>query len=327
MATAMRVFRKFRASDGRIKIATSGVLALVAALTLLVVLPASATHVEPVLSEGNPSCSDLLAEDDYLFEHKIDNPTSTDEPIKLEFEDLSGSLEIEVFKVQGEEKFDFSFRGDFDAAAVIVKGGSAANFYDYRPSGETEDEGLHAPENPKNGKLHDLSHISFCVGEAPNFFCDTPVTLTDEEGPIVEVTAAIFANSLHDCFDKEATFTNDGEQVTLAFDGDPDTNLTAAGRLDFTKEFDTPPDFESLEYDGPGEFVDLQWCDVRDKQNDDGAEFDDVLASDEYPSLDGVTDAVQGDPAATACKVYEEEDASGTQYTVVYFEFEDPQFR
>lgn len=313
---------------------------MVAVIALLVgVLPVFASHdgdhplVESELLTGNPDCT-VLNTDDYLFEHKIDNPAdgiTTVDP--LVYGDLSGTLTIEVYKVQGNEQFDFSFTGDFEASAVIVKGGSDANLYDYRPSGEIEDEGLHAPLNPKNNKFHEVSHISFCVGEAPNFFCDTPVTLGDRPAPIVEVTAEIFANSLHDCFDKDATFTNDGNEVTLAFEGDPDTSLKAAGRLDFTKVFldengdPDPGSFEPLEYDGPGVFVDLQWCELRGKVSGDGNEFDDVLDSTQYPSLVGVFDEDTNSTQATACKVYEAEEANGTQFTVVYFEFEDPLFR
>jgi hypothetical protein len=333
MATARNLFEKLKSSDGRTKVSTAvGVLAVAAALALSLTLPVSAAHVEPDPISGNPDCT-VLDAGDYLFEHKIDNPndgvTTVDD---LVHGDLSGTLTIEVYKVQGNEQFDFSFTGDFDASAVIVKGGSDANLYDYLPSGTIEDEGLHAQLNPRNNKFHEVSHISFCIGEAPNFFCDTPVTLPDEEGPIVEVTAAIFGNSLHQCFDKDATFTNDGDTVTLAFEGDPDTNLKAAGRLDFTKVFKTPPVFEPLEYDGPGQFVDLQFCALRTKALDgsDGGQFDDVLEDDsKYPSLVGVFDVLADDSKvqATACKVDANENADGIQQTVVYFEFEDPQFR
>ncbi len=335
MASARNLFGKLKSSDGRIKAGTaSGVLAVVVALALLVVLPASAAPggpsgdgVQPIEVGGNPSCSDLLDAGDYLFEHKTDKPTS--ETIELSFDELSGSVTVVVRNTNSGQVFDFSFSGDFEAAAVIVKGGPNANLYDYRPGGNVADTGLHAPVNPQNGRFHSLSHISFCIGEAPNFFCDTPVTLTDEEGPIVEVTAAIFANALFECFDKDATFTNDGNQVTLAFEGDG--TLTAAGRLDFTKEFGSPPDFDSLQYDGssPGTFVDVIWCNVRGKDTGDGDEFDDVLESNEYPSLlDDNEDPLTDDGGqATACKVFETEDASGTQYTVVYFQFEDPNFR
>jgi hypothetical protein len=46
---------------------------------------------------------------------------------------------------------------------VIVKGGPGANTYDYE--GATSDSGLHAPENPNNGKWHGLTHVTFCYEE------------------------------------------------------------------------------------------------------------------------------------------------------------------
>jgi hypothetical protein len=46
---------------------------------------------------------------------------------------------------------------------VIVKGGPGANTYEYQ--GATSDTGLHAPQNPNNGKWYGLSHVTFCYGE------------------------------------------------------------------------------------------------------------------------------------------------------------------
>ena len=50
------------------------------------------------------------------------------------------------------------------ALAVVVKGGSNANLFDYRPAGNAADTALHAPVNPNNGTFYGLSHISFCFG-------------------------------------------------------------------------------------------------------------------------------------------------------------------
>ncbi|WP_175410655.1 hypothetical protein [Streptomyces sp. TRM64462] len=63
--------------------------------------------------------------------------------------------------------FSFSEGSTFDADAVLVKGGPNTNLYDYRPlGGIAADEELHAPLNPENDQLYDISHISFCLGEA-----------------------------------------------------------------------------------------------------------------------------------------------------------------
>ncbi|HZA40662.1 MAG TPA: SpaA isopeptide-forming pilin-related protein [Actinomycetota bacterium] len=148
---------------------------VVGALVLLLglfVMPASAAHVipgpptttlneQPIGVHGNPDCADLLGASDFLFEHKTGVPT--DETIPLSFNGLTGSVTVDV---KPGSLFDFSFTGDFAAAAVIVKGGPNANFYDYRPDGAAADTDLHAPVNPANNQFYGLSHISFCIIEA-----------------------------------------------------------------------------------------------------------------------------------------------------------------
>jgi hypothetical protein len=123
--------------------------------------PASGDGVQPLFVAGNPDCLDVMAEGDFLFEHKTGVPE--DDTIELSFDGLSGTLVIEVDEEN--ETFDFSFSGDFVAAGVIVKGGDNANFYDYRPGGNAADTDLHAPINPENDKFYGLSHISFCITE------------------------------------------------------------------------------------------------------------------------------------------------------------------
>lgn len=331
MATARHVLGKLKSSDGRIKIATaSGVMAVVAALALVMVLPVSAAHVAPSEIPGNPDCT-VLQPDDYLFEHKQDPPSST--TIPLEHNGLTGSVTVNVYNQGPNEKFDFQFSGDFVAAAVIVKGGDKANLYDYRPGGTDADTELQAPIR-QGSRSFGLSHISFCVGELAtvDFVCDDPKTLTGN-GLITEVTAEIFANNDNpECITKQAIYTLEDDTVTLRFEGDG--LLDATGRLDFWKDFGNMP-FLDLTYDrdDSGDFQPLQWCDFRTKVVADGDQFDDVLdlrdelapADTPYPSLSGVTDA-DGDDA-TACKVFEGENAAGIQHTVVYFKFEDPQFR
>lgn len=50
---------------------------------------------------------------------------------------------------------------------VVVKGGSSGyNLYDYRPAGETGDDGLHAPLNPNN-QWGGLSHVVVCYLPKP----------------------------------------------------------------------------------------------------------------------------------------------------------------
>jgi hypothetical protein len=342
MASARQVLGKFKSSDGRIKIKTlSGVSMLVAVIALLVgVLPAIAhgdgttTHdVHPVVVSygGGPGACSATIEGRLPSaagnELHINNPT----PGTHQLEGPDGTrFSINVRDIAAGRVFDFRVLTEgvvvYD---VIVNGGPNNHHYDYDggPGTVTGDDKLHAPR--KNARsLHNLSHINICY-DVPGitlFACNQPVPLTDD-GLFTIAKATIFANSvIGECQDKRASFFIDNEadppHVTLSFAGDGSDIV--AGRLDVTKDFGDPGFFVDLEYDGPGDFVPVQWCDVRAKTAGDGSEFNDVLPG-QYPSLVGVTD--DGGAPAISCKVYEEEDATGIQYTVVYFELEDPQWR
>ncbi|MET1012263.1 MAG: CARDB domain-containing protein [Actinomycetota bacterium] len=123
--------------------------------------PPSGDGVQPILKAGNPDCLDVMISAEFLFERKQEPPR--DATISLTNGALSGTLVVAVN--EGAQTFRFTLTGDFVAAGVIVKGGSNANFYDYRPDGNAADTGLHAPVNPSNGKFYGLSHISFCLME------------------------------------------------------------------------------------------------------------------------------------------------------------------
>jgi hypothetical protein len=56
---------------------------------------------------------------------------------------------------------------------AIVKGGTQANLYDYRPNGRKNDVDLHAPVNPTTNSFYAPSHVSFCLTTAaPSFTVD-----------------------------------------------------------------------------------------------------------------------------------------------------------
>jgi len=140
--------------------------------------PPSGNGVQPVLVEGNPTCAQVTDEEDFLFEQKIEAPPGEDVDdgtTQLSHDGLSGSVTIDVRSTAAGPVFDFDFDGDFVTATVIVKGGPVANFYDYRPDGEDADTDLHSPVNPQNNKFFGLSHISFCITEAPD---ETPPPTT-----------------------------------------------------------------------------------------------------------------------------------------------------
>ncbi|HEX5936673.1 MAG TPA: hypothetical protein VFZ75_03120 [Actinomycetota bacterium] len=120
--------------------------------------PASGDGVLPILKLGNPTCAELVPGS---TEFKVE--PVRDGTFQINSGDLSGTLTVSVN--EGAQTFGFALNGDFVALGVIVKGGSNANFYDYRPDGNAADTGLHAPVNPNNGNFYGLSHISFCIGE------------------------------------------------------------------------------------------------------------------------------------------------------------------
>lgn len=331
MASARHVQAILKSSEGRIKIKTlSGVSVLVAVIALLVgVLPVFADHaiskVTPVVIDEGGGSGKCSVETGGLpsiagNEFHINNPTPGLHS--------NGTIAVQVYDTNQGRVFDFDVvEGNFVVYDVTVNGGSKSNHYDYDDRGSgpvTDDDALHAPRKNRT-TLHNLSHINICY-DVPGlvlFACDMPEML-EGEGLITAVEATIFDNSLHGCTDKGASFSLESDIVTLEFDGDGTD--TVAGRMEFTKDYGNPGSFVDLQYrhTADQQFADVEWCAVRAKTGGDGSEFVDELGITSYPSLVGVTDAFG---PAISCKVYEEEDATGIQYTVVYFELEDPQWR
>jgi uncharacterized repeat protein (TIGR01451 family) len=121
----------------------------------------SGNGVQPVLLIGNQNCAEVLG-DDLLFEYRDNAPA--DDTVDLAAVSgglVEGTLTIDVHG----NLVDFEIEDGDPLAAVVVKGGSNANLFDYRPDGETADTDLHAPLNPENGQFYGLSHISFCWAE------------------------------------------------------------------------------------------------------------------------------------------------------------------
>jgi hypothetical protein len=140
--------------------------ALMAALSALgltftlMVGPALATDVEPVLYQGNPTCGEL---GDFTYEFKVEPPTSG---VK---DDPNSTFEVELTVYDTADGQAFDFEANQPVQAVFVKGGPGGNLYDYG-AGADSDEGLHAPGNDAGTAVSTppwsgLSHISFCFGE------------------------------------------------------------------------------------------------------------------------------------------------------------------
>ncbi len=140
---------------------------VIAAGGVLVLAPgASATHVEPVLVVGNPSCPAGTTE------LKIENPSDGDSA-------SDGDFAVSIDVDEATQTLDFSATGGAVLVA-IVKGGPNSNVYNYGPIGTTDDTGLHAPLNEESNPPDDfygLSHVSFCFGE-PTPPTETPPTET-----------------------------------------------------------------------------------------------------------------------------------------------------
>jgi hypothetical protein len=178
---------------------------------------------------GNPDCADLLGDDGFLFERKLE-PVQ-DATIALSDDGMSGILVVDVTG----KTFDFTFSGDFEATAVIVKGGPNANFYDYAPDGATADTDLHAPVNPTNDEFYGLSHISFCVvaaGEEEQPNPDIRLVKTADPtlvhvGDTIAYTFEVTNTGEEDLFD--VTLTDDtgicDADPVLVDDADGDTTL------------------------------------------------------------------------------------------------------
>ncbi len=129
-------------------------LAAVTTVALVVAVPsiASSASVEPVLREGNPTCSDL----GYRFSAKYDAGfTGT---VTLSFPDFPpGEKTLTLTSSDG---VHFDWASDLGLDAVIVKGSDAANVYFYDPEAFS-DTNLQPPDNSSGGPAA-ISHVDVC---------------------------------------------------------------------------------------------------------------------------------------------------------------------
>ena len=216
--------------------------------------PPSGDGVQPIGVAGNPNCLSVMAASDFLFEYKQD--PEQDATIALSHDGLSGTLTVSVNETA--QTVDFSFTGDFVAAGVIVKAGSNANFYDYRPDGNAADTGLHGPVNPKNGNFFGLSHLSFCIAEAAHEAA-IEVTKTCPEtavlGAEIDYTIVVHNNGSDDLVDLMVEDTLLGD-ITGDFDVDLSLGLavgaTATAHVSRTPGPDEDPVTNTVTAEGTG---------------------------------------------------------------------------
>ena len=321
MANARNVSGKLKSSDGRIRVKTLGVSALVAVIALLVgVLPVMATHqgqdtqsskeIHPDLVRyGGGSGACAFVESAAEFEAHDNNPASRT---------LTGPDGTEISITVVGQTFGFDVltagRAVYD---VVVNGGSQNLHYAYYGSAigpQKSDENLHAPKK-NNGDFNNLSHINICYGVEPiTFVCGAgPVEAVrfGDLGLFTKATAQVFSVDGTECEKLGFFFIDDGE-TTLDFGTGEGV---VPGRADFFKQFGGVDVFEPLQYDGgpAGAFEVVPWCETGGEAY---ADFDEIDWNPRIP-----------DGGHTACKVFETEFANAVQRTAVYFEFEDPNFR
>jgi hypothetical protein len=147
--------------NARLKTVRTAAVAALLTFLLFHTPTAQATHVAPQFIAGNPTCSALINNVPGSIELKVDQSQLNIGGAATQHSLGSATVTVLAYTTAQGQQFDWSITGG-TVYGVAAKGGPNANFYDYRPDGETSDTGLHAPVNPSNGKYYGLSHISFC---------------------------------------------------------------------------------------------------------------------------------------------------------------------
>ena len=183
MGSARKFYGKFRASDGRIKLAALfGFSSLLATVALLVgVLPAIAgdgdptdlpLNVQPIevaYGGGSGACSANIPgrlPSAAGYELHINNPASTT------YIGPDGT-EVKLIVDDQDKVFSFEFLNMPQMAAfdVVVNGGRKSAHFDYDdhlgPGPARKDQPLHAPTKGGSGNLYRLSHINICYDVKP----------------------------------------------------------------------------------------------------------------------------------------------------------------
>lgn len=211
----------FRSSDGRIRLTTLlGVSGLVAALALLLMLPAgagagdeSAAGVQPtqVSYGGGSGACEVFS--DAPYELHINNPmTGT-------YTGPDGT-QVALTVYQSDELFRYEFLdAGFAAYDVIVNGGSQNTWYE-NDAPLTEDEDLHAPSKGNSSNLYKLSHINICYDEATS------------------ITGLVFDDIDFDGAFNAGDAPEEGVEIT-AFDGADSYVQTSDSNGNY--QFDLPP--------------------------------------------------------------------------------------
>ncbi|MEU4606599.1 hypothetical protein AB0F43_26705 [Kribbella sp. NPDC023972] len=142
----------------------SGAGALALALGGVTLAMAPSASADGNIIDGNPNCENVVPGS---TEIKFDTAT----PGEQTADGVTVSWTKHTLTVDdpdhdgdqtGGEQVDFTASGGVVLAA-LMKGGSAANYYNYQPNGTAAGYNLHPPVNAKNGKYYGISHVTFCV--------------------------------------------------------------------------------------------------------------------------------------------------------------------
>ncbi|MFD0372609.1 prealbumin-like fold domain-containing protein [Streptomyces sp. NPDC127114] len=205
--------------------------------------PPSGDGEQPQLVQGNPDCAELVPGSfEFRYEPVVDGTNVDLSPLSPPAPSgLSGNLDIDVRNTSQGQVFDFNLDGDFVALGVIVKGGPDSNFYDYRTAGNRNDTSLHSPlgAGPNGNRFFGLSHVAFCLGEAPRPGA-LKIVKNSTKGGLVNNAGAVFSVSGPGGFGTSVT-----DDTTMAApDEDPTVGEVCISNLTpgtYTVNETTPP--------------------------------------------------------------------------------------
>jgi len=146
--------------------AFAAAIAMVALAALVAIVPRAAA--DGIVVAANPDCAQLIPGSIELKIEPVRAGTYSDGKLTatIGLRTLAADDPAHPGDQTGSQVFDYTASGA-TVLGVIVKGGTDANFYDYRPGGASSRTGLHAPVNPSNEMFFGLSHISFCYTLTP----------------------------------------------------------------------------------------------------------------------------------------------------------------
>jgi hypothetical protein len=268
-------------------------MAIVAGFSVFLASPGTAGHgdgtpeVTPTRINGNPNCSRFGGTVEVKIEPVADG---TFGPFATSF----GNVFVTLVVDETAKSFEFDLSDNVLAQHVLVKGGPAANDYNYslQPGGGiNHDDGLVAPNN------QGLSHISFCLIEAPKFGAiEITKTVKNPADGTLPLAGAVFSIS-----PGTATDTTDANGIAcfenLAFGDYTITEDSAPAGYAKADPQDVTVDQEGTCSDGNAETVSFEDAPLTDLSIDVTAQVPDASLST-INCDDGSSSGAADDPAS-----------------------------